>query len=131
VLSVDKKTAIQAKERAATPTNYQTRGVFGAEFEYRRPGTVSLMAALDVHGSEVLARDIARNDAATFCDFHGDIDRAVDVAMEIHLVMDNGSSHTAKTTKACLDARPRFVAHYTPPHASWARPACAHCLARR
>ncbi|MHB8288413.1 MAG: hypothetical protein ACYDEY_04105 [Acidimicrobiales bacterium] len=66
----------------------------------------------------MLAQDIARNDAAMFCDFHGDIDRAVDVAVEIHLVMDNGSSHTAK---ACLDARPRFVAHYTPPHASWAR----------
>ena len=34
-------------------------------------------------------------------------------------MLDNGSSHTAKATKRWLDAHPRFVAHYTPPHASW------------
>lgn len=77
------------------------------------------MAALNVHGGDVLAKDITRNDALTFCDFLADIDRVIDPTMEIHLVMDNGSSHTAKTTKAWSKAHPRFVAHYTPPHASW------------
>lgn len=55
----------------------------------------------------------------TSCALLSDIDRVVDPSMEIHLVMDNGSSHTANTTKAWLAAHPRFVAHYTPPHASW------------
>jgi len=119
VLSVDEKTAIQAKERRYPDQMPKSGRVRRREFEYRRHGTVSLMAALDVHGGEVLARDIARNDSATFCDFLDDIDRAVDPLMEIHLVLDNGSSHTAKATKRWLDAHPRFVAHYTPPHASW------------
>jgi len=39
--------------------------------------------------------------------------------LQIHLVLDNGSSHVSKATKAWLEARPRFVGHYTPVHASW------------
>jgi hypothetical protein len=82
------------------------------------------MAALsvyggDVHSGDVFAKDSTRNDAVAFCDFLADIDRVADPTMEIHLVRDNGSSHTAKTTKAWLKAHPRCVAHCTPPHASW------------
>ena len=100
VLSVDEKTAIQAKERRYPDQSPREGRPRRRELEHRRHGTVSLMAALDVHGGEVLARDIASNDAATFCDFLDDIDRAVDPTMVIHLVLDNGSSHTAKATKA-------------------------------
>ena len=91
VLSVDEKTAIQAKERRYPDQSPREGRPRRRELEHRRHGTVSLMAALDVHGGEVLARDIASNDAATFCDFLDDIDRAVDPTMVIHLVLDNGS----------------------------------------
>jgi transposase len=119
VVSVDEKTGIQAKERVAAtvPAGPGRPGRY--EFEYRRHGTVSLLAAMDVHSGEVLGTDIARNDSATFIDFLEQIDRDVAPSLVIHLVMDNGSSHTSKETKRWLAAHPRFVAHYTPKHASW------------
>lgn len=120
VLSVDEKTSIQAKERkhpdqAPRPSRWRRR-----EFEYVRHGTASLFAALDVHSGEVLAEPIpGKNDSVNFCEFLDRIDRSVDPALAIHVILDNGSSHVSKYTKAWLAAHPRWVVHYTPPHASW------------
>lgn len=119
VLSVDEKTGIQAKERIAHTTPPAPGRPLRKEFEYRRHGTASLLAALEVHSGTVHATDIARNDSRTFTAFLEDIERAVDPRLAIHLVLDNGSSHTSKETTAWLAAHPRFVAHYTPKHASW------------
>lgn len=119
VVSVDEKTGVQAKERIVATTPPAPGRPARYEFEYRRHGTASLLAAMDVHSGEVLATDIARNDSVTFIDFLEDIDRNVAPSLDIHLVMDNGSSHTSKATKAWLAEHPRFVAHYTPKHASW------------
>lgn len=47
------------------------------------------------------------------------IDTHVGPALQAHLVLDNGASHTSKATREWLAAHPRFVAHYTPKHASW------------
>jgi transposase len=119
VLSVDEKTAVAARSPkhptvAAGPGRAERR-----EFEYRRHGTASFVAALDVGSGQVLAQDIARNDAATFVAFLTELDHVVDPALGVHLVLDNGASHVAKATRAWLDAHPRFVAHFTPKHASW------------
>jgi transposase len=119
VVSVDEKTGIQAKERIAATAPAGPGRAARYEFEYRRHGTASLLAAMDVHSGEVLATDIARNNSVTFIDFLDDIDRNVAPGLDIHLVMDNGSSHTSKETKKWLIAHPRFVVHYTPKHASW------------
>ncbi|MFI2205471.1 transposase [Streptomyces sp. NPDC020192] len=89
------------------------------EFEYRRHGTPSLVAALDVRTGEVLTEVIARNNAATFTAFLDQVDRAIAPGKEIHVVLDNGSSRTAKHTKAWLAAHPRRHVRWTPPHASW------------
>jgi len=119
VVSVDEKTGIQAKERivASTPAARGRAGHY--EFEYRRHGTASLLAAMDVHSGEVLATDIAANNSVTFIDFLEEIDANVAPSLAIHLVMDNGSSHTSHATRDWLSTHPRFVAHYTPKHASW------------
>jgi transposase len=119
VLSIDEKTAVQAKSRRhptapSAPGRSERR-----EFEYRRHGTASFVAALDVHSGAVVGRDIARNDAAHFIEFLDEIDSTTPDELTIHLVMDNGSSHVAKATKAWLTDHPRFVAHYTPKHSSW------------
>ena len=119
VVSVDEKTAMQAKERVVVTTPAAPGRAGRYEFEYRRHGTASLLAAMDVHSGEVLGADIARNDSVTFIDFLADIDRNVAPGLAIHLVMDNGSSHTSKATRAWLAEHARFVAHYTPKHASW------------
>ena len=89
------------------------------EFEYVRHGTVSVIAALNVHSGQVLTETIARNNAETFICFLRILDQSIPAGTDIHLVMDSGSSHVAKKTKAWLAARSRFHVHHTPKHASW------------
>ena len=55
---------------------------------------------MDIDTGQVVTAPITRNDAATFVEFFGRLDAAIDPANEIHLVLDNGSSHTAKHTNA-------------------------------
>lgn len=120
VVSVDEKTSMQAKQRRhpdrpARPGKWRRR-----EFEYIRHGTASLFAALNVHSGEVLAEPIpGKNDSVNFCAFLDEIDRSVDPTLAIHVVLDNGSSHVSRHTRAWFAAHPRWVVHYTPPHASW------------
>lgn len=120
VLSVDEKTSMQAKERKHPDQPLKAGRWRRREFEYVRHGTASLHAALDVHTGEVLASPIpGKNDSTNFCAFLDDIERAVDPALAIHVILDNGASHVSKQTKAWFAAHPRWVVHYTPPHASW------------
>jgi len=90
---------------------------------------VSLMAALDVHNGEVLGRIIERNDSATFISFLSEIDQAIHPDTQIYLILDNGSSHRSKATKAWLGAHPRFTVCYTPVHASWLNQVVRHEVA--
>lgn len=119
VICVDEKTGIQAKyrtypERRAAPGRPTRR-----EFEYVRNGTVSIVAALHVTTGQVVVEPIHRNDAATFTGFLHRLDQAIAPHLNIHLVMDNGSSHTARSTRAWIAAHPRISVTYTPKHASW------------
>jgi transposase len=119
VLSVNEKTAMAARSRKY-PTEPEAPGrPEWVEFEYRRHGTASIVAALDVHSGNVVAENIERNTAAQFMGFLENIDRDVEAGLDIHLILDNGSSHVAKATKAWLAVHPRFVVHHTPKHASW------------
>lgn len=120
VLSVDEKTSVQAKQRKH-PDQPATAGRRARqEWEYIRHGTASLFAALNVHNGEILAEPIGgKNDSTNFCGFLDQIDWVIDPALEIHIVLDNGSSHRSKQTTAWFDAHPRWVTHFTPPHASW------------
>lgn len=119
VLSVDEKTAISARS-PKHPTKPVGPGRPALkEFEYRRNGVASIVAALDVHTGQVQAEQIARNDADHFIEFLANIDQNTDAALAVHLILDNGSSHVAKKTKAWLACHPRFHVHHTPKHASW------------
>ncbi|MFE4758833.1 IS630 family transposase [Streptomyces mirabilis] len=119
VVSIDEKTAIAARSRRhpGKPTAPGKSAL--EEFEYRRHGTASLVAALDVNIGEVLTETIARNNAVTFTGFLDQLDAAIDPDKEIHVVLDNGSSHTATHTKKWLADHPRWHVHWTPTHASW------------
>lgn len=119
LLSVDEKTGIQAKSRRYRTRRAGHRRPERREFEYRRHGTVSLMAALDVADGTVRPKIIDRNNSVTFIGFLTEIDRDVPAHLRIHLVLDNGSSHTSKATRAWLAEHPRFTVTYTPKHASW------------
>jgi transposase len=119
VLSIDEKTSVQAKERKHPSTPVRPGRPSRREFEYRRHGTASLVASLDVATGKVTARDIVRNDSVTFIAFLEQIEASIEEGLAIHVVLDNGSSHTSKATKAWLADHPRFVVHHTPAHASW------------
>ncbi len=119
VLSVDEKTSIQAQERKHPDQAVGAGRPRRREFEYVRHGTASLVAALAVHSGTVIAQPIDRNDSKNFRAFLEMIEAAVEPTLEIHVILDNGSSHVSKETKAWFAAHPRWVVHYTPPHASW------------
>jgi transposase len=119
VLSVDEKTAMSARSPKHPTKRARPGRPALKEFEYRRNGVASIVAALDVHSGQVRAEEITRNDAEHFIEFLASIDELTDPALAVHLILDNGSSHVAKRTKAWLAEHPRFQVHHTPKHASW------------
>jgi transposase len=119
VLSVDEKTGITARSHKHPDIPERPGRPRRREFEYVRHGTVSIIAALDVHTGQVLTDTITRNNSATFIRFLRLLDQTIHPSVTIHLVLDNGASHTAKATGAWLAAHPRFQIHWTPKHASW------------
>jgi transposase len=119
LLSVDEKTGIQAKSRKHPTRPVRPARPARREFEYVRHGTVSLMAAMNVVDGTVHGKIITRNDSVTFIEFLTELAAAVPPHLDIYLVMDNGSSHVSKATKAWLADHPRFHVTRTPCHASW------------
>ncbi|MEV6866819.1 IS630 family transposase [Streptosporangium subroseum] len=119
VLSIDEKTAIVARSRKHPGRTVQPGRPAHQEFEYVRHGTVSIIAALNVISGEILTEPITRNNSATFVGFLQMLDRLIDPSRQIHIVLDNGSSHTVKNTRAWLADHPRWHVRWTPPHASW------------
>jgi transposase len=119
VICIDEKTGIQAKHRRYPEQPARPGRLARREFEYVRHGTVSIIAALEVATGQVVAEPIARNDSATFTGFLHRLDQCIDPRVDIHLVMDNGSSHTSRATRAWIAAHPRITVTYTPKHASW------------
>jgi transposase len=119
VICIDEKTAIAARSRKHPDQPCRPGRTARREFEYVRHGTVSIIAALDVHTGQVLTEPIVKNDSVTFIRFLAMLDDHIDPALTIRLVLDNGSSHTSKATKKWLRDHPRFQTTYTPAHASW------------
>ncbi|HYA49843.1 MAG TPA: IS630 family transposase [Streptosporangiaceae bacterium] len=119
LVSVDEKTGIQAKSRKHPQIPARPGRDARREFEYVRHGTVSILAAMNVTTGEIIAERIDRNDSQTFISFLVMLHQAIPPHLRIHLIMDNGSSHTSAATRSWLAARPRFQVTYTPKHASW------------
>jgi transposase len=100
VLSVDEKTGIGARSRTRPTQPVASGRPARQEHEYVRHGTAILLAALDVHGGGIFtATDLDRNTARNFIDFLDDLDAKVPAGLEVHLVLDNGSSHIARDTR--------------------------------
>jgi len=119
LISVDEKTGIQAKSRKHPEIPARPGRDTRREFEYVRHGTISIIAAMNVTTGEVITERIGKNDSAAFTAFLGMLHQMIPPCLRIHLVMDNGSSHTSAATRAWLAAHPRFAVTYTPKHASW------------
>src|SRR6266699_7237612 len=114
LISVGEKTGIQAKSRRHREIPGRPGRDARREFEYVRHGTISILAAMNVTTGGVIAGRITRNDSATFTRFLAMLDQMTPPRLRIHLIMDNGSSHTSRATRAWLAAHPRFSVTYTP-----------------
>jgi len=119
LFSLDEKTSMQAKSRKHRTRPIRPGHPEQREFEYVRHGTVSLMAAMNITTGTVHPKIITRNDSTTFIAFCTELAASVDPSKKIHLILDNGSSHTSKQTKQWLAEHPRITVTYTPTHASW------------
>jgi|SRR5215212_11196 transposase len=114
VLCVDEKSQIQALDRTA-PILAMLPGVpERATHDYRRAGTSSLYAALDLTTGKVIGRLHSRHRAIEFKQFLQTIEREVPAELDVHLVLDNSSTHKTPAIQRWLAAHPRFVLHFTP-----------------
>jgi transposase len=120
VLSVDEKTGMPARSRTRPTQPVAPGRPARQEHEYVGHGTAILLAALDVQGGGIFtATDPDRTTAANFTCFLDDLDAKIPAGLEVHLVLEGGSSHIARDTRWWLVAHRRFHAHSTPSHASW------------
>jgi transposase len=119
VLCVDEKSQIQALDRT-TPILPMLPGTpERATHDYKRSGTSSLYAALDITTGKVIGRLHSRHRAIEFKQFLQTIDRDVPAELDVHVVLDNSSTHKTPAIQRWLAAHPRFVLHFTPTSSSW------------
>ena len=119
VLCVDEKSQIQALDRTA-PILPMLPGVpERATHDYRRAGTSSLYAALDLTTGKVIGALHSRHRAIEFKQFLQTIDREVPAELAVHIVLDNSSTHKTPAIQKWLLAHPRFQLHFTPTSSSW------------
>ena len=119
VLCVDEKSQIQALDRTAPILPMLPGTPERATHDYRRAGTSSLYAALDLTTGKVIGRLHSRHRAIEFKQFLQTLDREVPATLDVHLVLDNSSTHKTPAIRNWLLAHPRFVVHFTPTSSSW------------
>jgi transposase len=119
VLCVDEKSQIQALDRSQ-PILPMLPGVpERATHDYRRAGTSSLFAALNIASGQVIGSLHARHRTVEFKKFLRQIDAAVPAELDVHLILDNYTTHKTSEVQRWLAAHPRFHLHFTPTGASW------------
>ncbi|MEX1258203.1 MAG: IS630 family transposase [Gemmatimonadota bacterium] len=119
VLCVDEKSQTQALERTQPLLPLGLGYVEGVTHDYVRHGTTTLFAALDVASGQVLARCSPRHRHQEFLRFLKHIDANVPPELDVHLIVDNYSTHKHANVRHWLAARPRYHLHFTPTYSSW------------
>ena len=119
VLCVDEKSQIQALDRTQPLLPMMPGQVERRTHDYRRHGTTSLFAALDVKTGGVIGQLHRRHRSQEFRRFLDAIDAAVPHRLEVHVIMDNYGTHKTAMIRNWLAKRPRFHAHFTPTYGSW------------
>ena len=119
MLCVDEKSQIQALDRTQPVLPMLPGMPERRTHDYKRHGTTSLFAALDVATGRVIGKCYRRHRAREFLDFLKEIDRRVPEGLDIHIVMDNYATHKTAPVKAWLARRQHWHVHFTPTSASW------------
>ena len=116
---VDEKTQIQALDRTAPALPMLPGTPARRSHDYVRNGTTNLYAALNVASGNVITAMTARHRAEEFRRFLTLIDKTVPADLDVHIVLDNVSTHKTPAIARWLARHPRFTLHFTPTYSSW------------
>ena len=119
VLCVDEKAQIEALDRSAPVLPLLPGVPQRASHDYIRHGTTNLYAALDLVSGKVIAAMTPRHRAEEFRRFLNQIDTSVPAHLDVHVVLDNSSTHKTPSIQRWLVRHPRFTLHFTPTYSSW------------
>lgn len=119
VLCVDEKSQIQALDRSQPMLPMRPGQPARRSHDYKRHGTTSLFAALDIATGRVIGKCYARHRAVEFRKFLDEIEAAVPADLDVHLVIDNYATHKAPLIRNWFNRRPRWHVHLTPTSSSW------------
>jgi transposase len=119
VLCVDEKSQIQALDRTQPLLPLQPGQVERRTHDYKRHGTTSLFAALELKTSRLIGQLHRRHRSVEFRKFLDVIEAQVPASLDIHLIMDNYGTHKTAIIRKWFAKRPRFHVHYTPTYGSW------------
>lgn len=119
VLCVDEKSQCQALERTQPMLPMGLGYVEGVTHDYKRHGTTTLFAALNVLNGAVLATCKPRHRHQEFLSFLREIAAAVPAGLDVHCIVDNYATHSHPKVKAWLASRPRWHMHFIPTYSSW------------
>jgi transposase len=119
VLCVDEKAQIQALDRSAPMLPLMPGVPQRHTHDYVRNGTTNLYAALDLASGQVIAEMTPRHRAEEFRRFLNMIDASVPAHLEVHVVLEDSSTHKTPSIQRWLVRHPRFTLHFTPTYSSW------------
>jgi transposase len=119
VLCMDEKSQIQALDRTQPSLPMKNGRAGTMTHDYKRNGTTTLFAALDVLTGSVIGQCLPRHRHSEFLKFLRTLDREVPAGLEIHLILDNYATHTHPNVVKWLAKHPRFHLHFTPTSSSW------------
>jgi transposase len=119
VVLMDEKSQIQALDRTQPSLPIKPGRAGTMTRDYKRHGTTTLFAALDVLTGTVIGQRLPRHRDTEFLKFLKTIKREVPRGLQIHMILDNYATHSHPNVEAWLERHPRFHLHFTPTSASW------------
>ena len=119
VLCMDEKSQIQALDRTQASLPMRPGRAGTMTHDYKRNGTTTLFAALDVLTGKVIGQCLPRHRHEEFLKFLKTIDREVPRGLQVHLILDNYSTHKHESVQRWLTRHKRFHLHFTPTSSSW------------
>ena len=119
VLSIDEKSQIQALDRTQPGLPMKPGRCGTMTHDYKRNGTTTLFAALNVLDGSVVGRCMQRHRHTEFIRFLNEIERTVPAGKLIHVVLDNYGAHKQAKVRRWLARHPRWIFHFTPTSCSW------------
>ncbi len=119
VLSVDEKSQIQALDRTQPGLPLKKGRAGTMTHDYKRHGTTTLFAALDVLDGTVIGRNMQRHRHPEFIRFLNAVEAEVPAGKVVHVMLDNYAAHKHPKVRQWLDRHPRWTFHFTPTSCSW------------